>query len=102
MLLSLTLTVSGFSIGTASFISGLYLSEFNKMAPKKELMLFVYLIVSLIGLPLVVIAISCITIAFSCQLIWLKLHLLLVTMTPVAPAVAIIYILIRNSPTKRA
>lgn len=100
MLISFTLTVSGFSIGTASFVTGLYIREFNEMAPKKKLMPYVYLIISLIILPLINIVISCIVITFSCQPIWLKLHLLLVVMTPVLPAIAIMYILIRNKPTK--
>jgi len=102
MLISFALTASGFSIGTASFVVGLYIREFNEMAPKKKLMPFVYLIVSLIVLPIIVISISCMVIAFSCQPLWLKLNLALIILTPIAPAVAIIYILIRNSPTKRA
>ena len=101
MLISFTLTTSGFSIGTASFVTGLYIKEFGEMAPKERLMPFVYLISSLVMLPLVIITLSCIVVVCSYQPFWLILYLLLILLVPVVPAIAITYILIRHSPTRR-
>lgn len=101
MLISFTLTASGFSIGTASFVTGLYIKEFSDMATKERLMPFVYLISSLIILPLVIISLSCIVVVSSCQPFWLILYFLLILLVPVGPAIAIIYLLIRHSPTRR-
>ena len=101
MLVSFTLTASGFSIGTASFVTGLYIKEFGEMATKERLMPFVYLISSLIILPLVIISLSCIVVVCSCQPFWWILYFLLILLVPVVPAIAIIYLLIRHSPTRR-
>ena len=101
MLISFTLTTSGFSIGTASFVTGLYLKMFDEMASKENLMPFVYLISSLVILPLVIISLGCIVVVCSCQPFWLILYLLLILWIPVVPSIVIIYILIRHSPARR-
>lgn len=102
MLLSLTLAASGFLIGTASFVLGLYLSERHKMAPREELMPFVYLISSLISLPIVIVAVGCVVIMCSSHPSWMKLNLLLILLAPIVPAVAIICILVRKRPLRRS
>ena len=101
-LVSFTLTVSGFLIGTASFVSGLYIKEFEEWASKEKLMSFVYLIVSLIVSPLVIIIVGCIVVLCSCQPFWLILYLLLILLVPVVPLIAIIYILKRYWPARRS
>ena len=101
MLISFTLTTSGFSIATASFITGLYIREFDERAPKKKLMPFVYLISSLVIFPLAIVTIGFIIVMCSCQPFWLIVYLLLILCVPVVPAIAIIYILIRHSPLRR-
>ena len=101
MLISFTLTISGFSIGTASFVTGLYIKEFGDYAPKEKLMPFVYLIGSLLILPLVIIVISCVVVVCSCQPSWLIVYLLLILSVPTVPAVVIVYILKRHSPVRR-
>jgi len=101
MLVSLTLTVSSFLIGTAAFVLGLYLTRFEKMAPKDKLMPYLYLIVSLVSPPVIAIATTCIITVCSCQPLWMKIYLLLILFTPIVPAIAVIYILIHHSPQKR-
>ena len=93
MLVSFTLTVSGFLIGTASFVSGLYIREYEELASKEKLMSFVFLITSLIVPPLGIISLDCVIVLCSCQPLWLILHLLLILLVPVVPCMAIVYIL---------
>lgn len=100
-LLSLTLTISGLLIGTASFILGLYLPQFQKMAPKEKLMPYLYLEASLLAPAVLTIALTCISVVFSSQELWLKTYFLLILAAPVVPAIAVMYILLKNIPTGR-
>jgi len=100
-LVSLTLAISGLLIGTASFVLGLYLPQFDRMASQEKLMSYLYLEISLLGPALLIIALTCVSVIFSCQELWLKTYLLLILVAPIVPALAVIYILIKNSPAKR-
>jgi len=95
-LLSITLTVSGFLIATASFITGLYLSELKTFPPKKKTKPFIYLIISLIVLPIVIAISNSIAIVFSDLAFWLKLYLFLINLASIAPIAVIVYILRRK------
>ena len=95
-LLSLTLTVSGLSVATASFVTGLYISKLKTLTPKEKTQPFVYLIVSLIVLPIVICVVNGIAIVVSVAPCLLKAYVFLINLAPIAPIAAILYILVKK------
>jgi len=100
MIVSFALTISGFMIGTASFLMGIYLREYDAFAPPKKLILTAYLIICLVVSAVLAIVLGSIVVVFSCQPSWLIIYLMVFLLLPVLPAVAIFYLLIKNFPKK--
>jgi nitrate reductase NapE component len=91
-LVTMALSSSSFLVGASTFLLGKYLDKSKAHAPKSELGIFVLLIVSLLAFPIVSMIAVGILVFFSCQEMWLKAYLFLVTLTPIVPAIAIISI----------
>jgi len=98
-LLSLGLSVSSILVSTASFITGLYLSELKKFPTKKKIAPFVWLIISLTSISTLIIILNLIIVVSTIsQNIFLILYFMVFSLSPIIPIIAITFILVRYKP----
>ena len=97
-LLRLAFTISGFLVASASFIIGLYLSELKTFPQRAKVMPFVWLAISLILFPAVLVVWDFVIVLLTPLNMHFTLYLLTLSLAPAVPIVAIIYILSKHRP----
>ena len=95
-MLTLSLTITGFLVAAATFVTGLYLSRMKTFPPKGRLKPFIYLIISLIAMPIIIVVTNSVAIAFSALPFCLKLYLLFINLAPIVPVAVISYLIARR------
>ena len=100
LFVSFALTIAGFLIDTASFHMRLYIREYNERTPNRELLPYVYLLVSLIISSCLVMSLGGIVVFQSSQPLWMILILTVFLFAPLLPTIVIISILIQHLPRR--
>lgn len=97
-LLRLAFTVSGFLVSTASFVTGIYLSELRKHPLKKEVNPLIWLTISLICCPILIVFLNFVILVYATLSLFFFSYLLTLALAPIVPVIAIICVLIKNRP----
>ena len=97
-LISSGLAISGFIIGSTSFLMTIYLRRYKIGTPSQELRPYIYLIVSQIMLPAILTFIMLSVVIMSDQIFYVKLVYSVSLCLLYFPIIAFAYLLSRNWP----